>query len=371
MALTPDDVLASFARAPHAEAALEHVLHAIRAAQGAWCFAWLRGDGEGPPLVFGEDDQAAPWGPWVEVAGATLVTPPGGHVLVAVAPLVACGEALGALVAGRPGGADAALLASLERLAPSVAPIALVIAGRRRAVQTRVEFLGTVAHELRTPLTSLQLVLQATAHHLDRPDGEIALARLRALAARGLRQGRRMVQLLDLFLDAVRVDRARELTLELAPMDLAALVRDVTSSYQDDLAHAGCELRLRPCGPVSGLWDAARLEQVVTNLLSNVMRHAPGRPVDVMVEGDASTARVVVRDHGQGIPADTLATLFERFRRGQDARVPGLGLGLFISRRIVEAHGGTLRAHSEPGAGATFVVELPREIAERGGTWNV
>jgi signal transduction histidine kinase len=105
-----------------------------------------------------------------------------------------------------------------------------------------------------------------------------------------------------------------------------------------------------------------RIAQVVTNLLSNACKYGSGKPVEVTVEPAGERAVLTVRDHGIGIQTEHLERIFECFARAVPPRhYGGLGLGLYITRQVVEAHGGTIRAESEVGAGATFVVDLPRE----------
>jgi signal transduction histidine kinase len=111
--------------------------------------------------------------------------------------------------------------------------------------------------------------------------------------------------------------------------------------------------------PVYGTWDRLRVEQVVANLVTNATKYAPGSRVEVRVEGDAYSARLEVRDHGPGIPVAAQQRLFQPFERAGGNDPGGLGLGLFIVRQIVEAHGGSVRLRSEPGQGTSFVVELP------------
>jgi signal transduction histidine kinase len=113
-----------------------------------------------------------------------------------------------------------------------------------------------------------------------------------------------------------------------------------------------------------GSWDAYRIEQVLVNLLTNAIRYAPGKPLEVSVFAADGSAGFAVRDRGRGIPAADQERIFQRFERLVSPNdVSGLGLGLYIAREIVIAHGGTIRVESEPGQGARFVVELPREGA--------
>ena len=109
------------------------------------------------------------------------------------------------------------------------------------------------------------------------------------------------------------------------------------------------------------MWDRLRLEQLVTNLLSNALKYGNGRPVAVQAAGKATGVRISVEDHGIGIGAEDIARVFRRFERAVSGKnYGGLGLGLFIVQQIVDAHGGTIRVDSRPGLGSKFVVELPR-----------
>jgi signal transduction histidine kinase len=125
------------------------------------------------------------------------------------------------------------------------------------------------------------------------------------------------------------------------------------------LAQAGCSVQFSAASPVVGRWDRLRLEQVVTNLLSNAMKYGAGKPIEVVVEGNGERARLAVRDHGLGISETAQRRIFGAFERAVSERhYGGLGLGLYIARQLVVAHGGSIRVESKPGLGATFTVEL-------------
>ena len=172
------------------------------------------------------------------------------------------------------------------------------------------------------------------------------------------RQGTRLTHLVEALLDVARLSTGR-LQLGREEFDLAELAREVTGRFAEDLARAGCELQLH-LRPVRGCWDRLRVEQVLTNLLANAIKFGPGQPIEVHVEGEGGLARLVVRDHGQGISPEAQQRIFERFERAVSFRsFGGLGLGLYVSRQIADAHGGRIRVASEPGHGATFTVELP------------
>jgi signal transduction histidine kinase len=143
-------------------------------------------------------------------------------------------------------------------------------------------------------------------------------------------------------------------------VDLGEVLQDVLGQYKEELDRAGCSLHLRTDAGVIGRWDRLRVDQVVSNLLSNAIKYGPGRPVEVDLQRLGKSARLVVRDHGIGISAQDQERIFQRFERAVSIQhYGGFGLGLWISRQLVDNLGGSIAVHSEPGLGSTFVVELP------------
>ena len=229
------------------------------------------------------------------------------------------------------------------------------------AVRMRDDFMSMVSHELRTPLNTLFLETQVRKLHLSKGNlAHFEADRLPALIERDQRQIRNMVRLIDDMLDVTRM-RSGALSIEPKPVDLSALARRVVESLAQQAEAAGCDIALDAPASVDGTWDEFRIEQVLTNLLTNALRYGGGRPVAVSVTQAGDTARMSVRDQGMGIAPADQERIFEQFERTDDSRkhAPGLGLGLFITRQIVCLHGGEITLESRPGEGALFCVSLP------------
>jgi signal transduction histidine kinase len=226
----------------------------------------------------------------------------------------------------------------------------------QRAIEMRDDFVSMVSHELRTPLNTLYLQTQLRRRVANG-------AQLTAMVERDEAQIRNMVRLIDDMLDVSRL-RKGTLAIQPAAADLAVLVRRVVESYADQAASVGCPMELTAPESIPGVWDEFRIEQVVANLLTNAIRYGGGKPVEVIVESSGQEATVSVRDRGIGIAPQDQARIFEQFERAVGKQVaPGLGLGLYITRQIVEAHGGRIEVQSSPGEGSTFTVRLPRRAA--------
>lgn len=274
-------------------------------------------------------------------------------------PLQVRGRIAGALSVGTaaPEGAPASealeLTEEIARRAAIAIENAQLYQASREATRAREEFLSVASHELRTPLAALDLCAQMLRRYADVP-----ASRERALT-RIVRQSKRMQRLVDELLSVSRVQMGR-LELALDEIDLAEVVAGVEEDVREELQEAGCTLVVGGDRSVVGRWDRSRLEQVLINLLSNAMKFAAGKPIEIELVQRGGVARLSVRDRGIGIPPDRLARVFDRFERAVSARAyGGLGLGLFIVRSIVEAHGGTVRAESEEGRGTCVTVELP------------
>ncbi|WP_257462091.1 GAF domain-containing protein [Archangium lipolyticum] len=279
-------------------------------------------------------------------------------------PLLVRGQTLGALsfVSSHHDydAQDLSMAQELARRAALALDNARLYRDAREAIRIREEFLSIASHELRTPITSLQLQVQGLLGALTRgPDG-LPPERLRRALEVMDRQVKRQMHLVNDLLDVSRLDEGR-LVLRPESLDLATLTREVAERFEQELARTGSRLTLSAPEPISGQWDRLRLEQVVTNLISNAVKYGQGNPIELTVDGEGGEARLVVRDSGIGIAPEHLERVFGRFERAVSERhYGGFGLGLWISRQIIEAMGGHISVSSQLGQGSTFRVLLPR-----------
>ena len=232
----------------------------------------------------------------------------------------------------------------------------------REAVQARDEFLSIASHELRTPVTALELNITSILPMMRarRGTGEVP-DKMTGKLERAARQVDRLAALINSLLDVTRITAGR---LSLCPIeiDLAELMRGVVTRFREVIERSESELVLGIDGPLPGRWDAMALETVAGNLLSNAIKFGGGRPIEVELDSYAGFARLVVADHGIGIAAEQQTRIFERFERAVSSRhYGGFGIGLWVARHLVEAHGGTIQVASSPGEGSRFTVQLPLE----------
>jgi PAS domain S-box-containing protein len=299
----------------------------------------------------------------------------GARVALAL-PLQVRGQTLGVLVlvhaapGFRYGPHEVALAEELARRAAVALDNARLYRQAQEAVRLREEFLSVASHELHTPR---QLQLQVLERALAaRASPEQLAPKMR----KAVGQVRRLSRLVDDLLDVSRIV-AGKLPLQPEEVDLLQLTDEVVERFSDQAAQAGCHVRVHRPEPRAegrggdpgtvGRWDRLRLEQVLTNLLTNALKYGAGKPVDITVEldgGRGAEGEVTwrIRDRGIGIAPEALARIFGRFERAVSARAyGGLGLGLYISQQIMRAHGGHIEVQSHPGEGSTFTAHLPRQ----------
>jgi PAS domain S-box-containing protein len=283
---------------------------------------------------------------------------------VIVVPLRARGRAIGTitLLSNTPGRiygpADLEVAEELARRASLGFENARLYKSAQDLLNARDEFLSIASHELRTPLTPLQIQLQRMLGV--RGHGGIeAMPReqARAMLQRSSAQVGRLASLVDSLLDVSRITSGR-LTLQLERLDLSSLAQEVVARFSE--AGTDSEISIDAPAPVIGNCDPMRVEQVLVNLISNATKYGAGAPITVKVWAQGERAFFSVTDRGIGIPAEQLPIIFDRFERGSVGRsYGGLGLGLYIARQIINAHGGSIEVTSTLGAGSTFTASVP------------
>jgi PAS domain S-box-containing protein len=232
----------------------------------------------------------------------------------------------------------------------------------REAVNARDEFISICSHELKTPVTSMKLQFQLAAKQLAKGDPSAYAAEMVQKRTRiANEQLTRMAHLIEEMLDVSRIS-AGQLQLTQEAVDLNALAEEVVERFKEQFEESNTSLRFSANSQLGAVYgDRYRLEQVLSNLLGNALKYGAGKPVAVSLAAENGLLRLTVADAGIGIAPENLERIFGRFERAVPyTNITGLGLGLFISRRIVEAHGGRIWVESSAGQGATFVVELPR-----------
>lgn len=230
----------------------------------------------------------------------------------------------------------------------------------QEAIRARDEFVSIASHELKTPLTSLTLQNQMRKRQLQKDKSKILDEETFAkMLDADDGQLRRITRLIDDMLDISRI-RAERLTIHKEKFEFCAFITDVLERLNPQLESAGCFLTVELCSEVFIRGDSYRIEQVVVNLLTNAMKYGAGRPIHIKVMASPVKVTLLVSDEGSGIDPKDIERIFQRFERAvSGSEVSGLGLGLYISRQIVELHDGALFVSSQPGVGSTFIMELP------------
>jgi signal transduction histidine kinase len=231
-----------------------------------------------------------------------------------------------------------------------------------QAMRARDSFVSIVSHELRSPLSSMTLGQELLQKRVERET--IDLPQLRKSVGQLSRQLDRMRHIVDDLFDVTRLS-TDQMTYEMAPVTLAEIVESTVEemSSQQSFRRAAFDVHLEE--GLRGRFDRWRIQQVLVNVIGNALKYgAP--PYSLIARRVGERIEIAIHDSGPGIPPEQARRIFEAFQRGPSAGAPGLGVGLYVSERIVSAHGGTIRVDSRPGQGATFTITLPRAPAELG-----
>lgn len=284
-----------------------------------------------------------------------------------VVPLVVHAFPLGVLTLGRGANSkpltttDLALAENIARHAGLALSNARLYEQAQQAIIARDDFLSIASHELRTPCTSLRLGIEVLLRHAQQQSPlRPSPAFLERMLVTTDRQSKHLLYLIDRLLDVSRFDSG-QLDMHFDETDLSTIACERVSELREEAARAGSHVSVDVASRARGMWDRTRIAQVCTNLLTNAIKYGAGKPIAIRIWSNGTNAYLSVEDHGIGIPVDQQKRIFGRFERAVSNRhYGGLGLGLYICRQIVEAHGGTIELTSTDGAGTTFTVTLPQ-----------
>lgn len=227
-------------------------------------------------------------------------------------------------------------------------------------IRFRDEFLSVASHELKTPLTSMLLQIQAALHNIRNVSlAQFSVEHLMAMLKNTENQTKRLSRMINDLLQ-VSIITTGKLDLELEEVNMTGLVNEILQDFSERLERDNYTINFKKGNAVIGHWDRVRIEQAVTNLISNAIKYGNKQPIDISVGQSHSIAKLTIRDHGIGVSKKQQTKVFELFERGvSQSEYRGLGVGLYITDQIVKAHGGKLLLHSKEGKGATFTIELP------------
>ena len=219
-------------------------------------------------------------------------------------------------------------------------------------MQLQEDFVSTISHELRTPLGFIKGYSTSLLRKDTSWDEETTQEFLTIIDE----EADRLSLLIENVLESARL-QSKTLPLRFQPLRLDAVLRDVATRLRARYKDLDVNMDLQTTQPIHG--DGVRIAQVFDNLFTNAIKYAPGSAIDVVLRQTKEKAVVQLRDHGPGIPKESLPLIFERFYRARSEKATGTGLGLFICKQIIDAHRGKIWAESTLGQGTTFFIELP------------
>lgn len=234
--------------------------------------------------------------------------------------------------------------------------VRILLESQIEATKIRDEFISIAGHELKTPLTSLKLQTQMTRRQIVTPDALLP-DRMRKQLDYTIHQIDRLNKLVDAMLDISRINTGK-LDINKKLFNFSELLHELIERFTPQFEAVGINVKTDIAPELFGNWDSYKLEQVVNNLFANAIRYSPRKDVTISLRALNDMAFFNVRDEGVGIAPSNLDRIFERFERVSSV-TSGLGLGLYITRQILDLHGATIRAESELGRGTNFIIELP------------
>lgn len=231
---------------------------------------------------------------------------------------------------------------------------------QQKEIKSRDEFLSIASHELKTPLSAMLLQIQTALHNIRNVSlANFSVEKLLNMLQSTEQQSKRLSKMINDLLN-VSLIRTGRLDLEKENVDLGQLVKDVVDRFSEKGEREGSPLYLTSNEKVVGNFDKLRIEQAVTNLVSNAIKYGDHEPIEIHVGKKDNIGKITVIDHGIGIPKDRQERIFERFERAvSNHNYKGLGVGLYITRHIVHTHNGRITLESNPNSGSKFTIDLP------------
>jgi signal transduction histidine kinase len=224
----------------------------------------------------------------------------------------------------------------------------------KAALSLRDEFVSIASHELRTPMAALYLQMDVikAMHKNDLPTIQAIELTKKHL--------HRLNRVITASLDLTMLDTG-QIAINPTPCNLVQIVETSIESLKHQLNDTGTKVHFEATAPITGIWDSTRIEQVVVNLLQNAIKYGKGNPIKIKMEATHPEAIISIKDSGEGIAKAEAEIIFNRYQRGKNtSAIQGIGLGLYLSKSIVELHNGTIAVESRHGEGSTFIVKLPK-----------
>ncbi len=234
----------------------------------------------------------------------------------------------------------------------------------RREIKARDEFLSLASHELKTPLTTMLLKLHSMLHTVRNVSlANFSVPALMKVLENAQEQTKRLSNMINDLLNVSLITTGR-LKLDKEDVDLTGVTRTVLENFSEMLKNERYKIKMNSSKKIVGKWDKNRVEQAITNLVSNAIKYGRGQPIEIKLENSGNLARFIIHDHGIGIPKEDQKILFDKFTRSMTSQEyrKGLGVGLYITYQIIQAHKGEIRVSSTQGKGTTFIVDLPLKM---------
>lgn len=228
-------------------------------------------------------------------------------------------------------------------------------------IRSRDQFLSIISHELKTPLTIMLLKIHSMKDNMQHVSvAHFSIQELMKVLENSEKQIKWLTVMINDLLDVSLITTGR-MHLEREDTDLLSLTKQVKQSFSELIKAGKYKIEIHANHAVVGKWDKSRIEQAITNLVSNAIKYGEGKPISITISKSGGKGKFTIRDQGIGIPQQEQEIIFDLFKRASGAGKyhKGLGVGLFITAQIINMHGGKIKVSSAPARGTTFTVELP------------